>query len=108
MDLMAEQCKLSEKSVYNETIVIKQLFKWIAKNGYLSRNLLEPIRFEKIKSPKQPYFTIEQVELLLSNAKRWAVPMFATLAFTGMRIGELLQLHWEDIDFDHNVVHVHR
>jgi len=105
---LAEQCRLSEKSMYNETIVIKQLFKWAAKNGYLSRNLLEPLRFEKVKSPKQPCFTIEQVELLLSNAERWTVPMFTTLAFTGMRIGELQQLHWEDVDFDHNVVHIHR
>ena len=34
--------------------------------------------------------------------------MFTTLAFTGMRIGEVQQLHWEDVDFDYNVVHVHR
>lgn len=105
---LVEQCNLSQKSVYNETIVIKQLFKWAAKNGYLSRNLLEPIRFEKVKSPKQPCFTIEQVEMLLSSAERWAVPMFATLAFTGIRIGELQQLRWEDADFDRNVIHVHR
>ena len=105
---LSEQCGLSNKSIYNETIVIKQLFKWAAKNGYLSRNLLEPIRFEKVKSPKQPCFTIEQVELLISNAEGWAVPMFATLAFTGMRIGELQQLRWEDVDLEHNVIHVHR
>jgi len=105
---LAEQCRLSPKSIYNETIVIKQLFKWAARNGYLSRNLLEPIRFEKVKSPKQPCFTMEQVQLLISNAERWAVPMFAALAFTGIRIGELQQLQWEDVDFDHNVIHVHR
>jgi site-specific recombinase XerD len=105
---LAEECELSNKSIYSETILIKQLFKWAAKNGYLSRNLLEPIRFEKVRSPKQPCFTIEQVDLLLSNAEKWAVPMFATLAFTGMRIGELQQLHWDDVDFDHNVIHVHR
>ena len=46
--------------------------------------------------------------LLLSNTERWAIPMFATLAFTGMRIGELQQLQWEDVDSDHSVVHVHR
>jgi integrase/recombinase XerD len=105
---LAEKCRLSEKSIYNETIVIKQLFKWASKNGYLSRNLLEPIRFEKVKSPKQPCFTIEQVELILSNADTWAVPMFAALAFTGMRIGELRQLQWEDIDMESNVIHIHR
>ena len=51
------------------------------------------------QTPKQPCFTIEQVELLLLRAERWAVPMFATLAFTGIRIGELQQLRWEDADF---------
>jgi site-specific recombinase XerD len=104
---LAEQCDLSEKSIYNETIIVKQLFKWATRNGYLSRNLLEPIRFEKVKSPKQPCFIMEQVELLISNAQEWAIPMFATLAFTGMRIGELKQLCWEDVDFGHYVIQVH-
>jgi integrase len=75
---------------------------------YLSRNLLEPIRFEKVKSPRQPCFNVEQVELILSNADAWAASMSATLAFTGMRIGELKHLCWGDVDFDHNVIHVHR
>jgi len=105
---LAEQCELSDKSIYHETIVIKQMFKWAARNGYLSRNLLEPVRFAKVKSPKQPCFTMEQVELLLSNAEKWAVPMFAALAFTGMRIGKLAQLHWEDVDLESNVIHVQR
>ena len=34
--------------------------------------------------------------------------MRSHLAFTGMRIGELKQLTWEDVDLDHNVIHVHR
>jgi integrase len=84
------------------------MFKWAARNGYLSRNLLEPVRFTKIKSPKQPCFTIEQAELLLSNAEKWAVLMFITLAFTGMRIGELAQLQWEDVDLESNVTHIQR
>ena len=105
---LSEQHGLSDKSIYNETIVIKQLFKWATKNGYLSRNLLESLHFEKVKSPKQPCFTIEQIELLISNAEGWAVPMFATLAFTGIRIGELQQLYWEDVDLERNIIHIHR
>jgi len=34
--------------------------------------------------------------------------MFATLAFTGMRTGELRQLQREDVDMESNVIHVHR
>ena len=37
-----------------------------------------------------------------------SLQMFAALAFTGMRIGELQQLCWEDVDLESNVIHVHR
>jgi len=49
---------------------------------------------------------MEQVKLLLSNSEKWAVPIFTTLAFTGMRIGELAQLHWDDVDLGSNVIHI--
>jgi len=31
--------------------------------------------------------------------------MFSTLAFTGIRIGELQQLCWEDVDRESKVIH---
>jgi hypothetical protein len=65
---LAQQCELSEKSIYNENIVIKQLFKWTARNRYLSRKLLEPSRFEKVKSPKQPCFTNDRHALATMNS----------------------------------------
>ncbi len=105
---LADQCRLSDKSIYIETIVIKQLFKWATRNGYLSRNLLAAVHFDEVKSPKQPAFTIDQVELILANAESWAVPMFTTLAYTGIRIGELQQLLWESVDLESNVVHICR
>ncbi len=105
---LTEECHLTEKSIYNETIVIKQLFKWAVKYGHLAQNLIAPIQFKKVKSPRQPCFTLEQVELLLSNAEPWAAPIFSTLAYTGMRIGELQQLRWEDLDLEWNVIHVCR
>jgi integrase len=41
--------------------------------------------------------------LLASTSDRWR-PLFATLVFTGMRIGEALDLRWSQIDFDKNLV----
>ena len=105
---LTDGCHLSEKSIYNETIVIKQLFKWALKHGHLNQNLIASLQFQKVRSPRQPCFTIEQVELLLSNADPWAVPILSTLAFTGMRIGELQQLRWEDVDLERRVIHVCR
>jgi len=35
-------------------------------------------------------------------------PLFEVLAYTGLRIGELLGLVWADVDFDGGILHVHR
>ncbi len=105
---LSEMHGLSEKSIYGETILLKQLFKWASKNGYLARNLLEALRFPKVRSAKQPCFSMQQVELLLANSEPWAMPMFSALAFTGIRVGELQQLKWEDVHFGRNVIHITR
>ena len=34
--------------------------------------------------------------------------IFLTAAFTGLRQGELLALHWRDVDFERRVIRVHR
>jgi len=99
---------LSPKSIYSETILVKQLFKWASRNGLVEQNPIASLQFANVKSPKQPCFTLEQVELLLSKAKPWMMPILAMLAFTGIRIGELAQLHWEDLDLERNIVHICR
>jgi len=45
------QATTDATSCCHETIVIKQLFNWAAKNGYITRNLPAPVRFEKAQIP---------------------------------------------------------
>lgn len=41
-----------------------------------------------------------------SPSTRWLRPILLTLATTGMRIGELRNLRWRDIDFKANAIHI--
>ncbi len=41
-----------------------------------------------------------------SSSTRWLRPILLTLATTGMRIGELRNLRWRDINFHANAIHV--
>ena len=63
------------------------------------------------------FFTKEQRELIVAEATRcwgtgtpvyrmgWAIPL---LMYTGMRIGELLALTWEDVDMDGKTISINK
>jgi integrase len=54
------------------------------------------------KSPQQPCFTPEQVKVLLDNADTILKPIFAVMAYTGLRFGEVRDLMWDHIQLRDN------
>lgn len=62
---------------------------------------------EELKEPKIPkYLEKEELALFLDTAEKKGLEMdyliFLVLAYTGMRVGELVSLQWSDIDFRKN------
>ena len=101
-----EECDV--KTAYNDALVIKGALKWAAK---LSRGLLaanpaldwetpEPVK------PKRPCYTPEQVLKMETGVREWLRPIVVTLAWTGVRIGELINLRWKDVDLPKRLIHV--
>ena len=68
--------------------------------------------FSKVKKPKVPelspvYLTEKEFTLLLSAIKEKDFrELCITGAGTGMRLGELLSLKWQEVDFDRKVIYV--
>lgn len=68
---------------------------------------------KKEKIPKNKAMTVREQDLFLNylnshpEEKRWR-RLFTCLLGTGMRIGELLALVWEDLDWDNNIIHVEK
>ncbi len=52
------------------------------------------------------YLSLDEMDLLLEGASEHLSPILITALNTGMRLGEILGLHWDDIDFDHEVITV--
>lgn len=70
----------------------------------------------RVKSPKCNGYTEDRPNLLTAEQlgrltqaipEQW-YPLFATLAYTGMRWGEASGLMWEDVDFQRGVIHIRR
>jgi integrase len=67
----------------------------------VARNVATLARAPRAPRPEMKYFTEEQAQMFLRGIHGDPLEAFYVLALnTGMRRGELLALHWQDIHFD--------
>lgn len=77
------------------------------RDGLLSRNPAAAIKRPAIERKDAAYLTREQVSVLLSACREDRLyPLFALMVGTGLRRGEALGLHWQDVDLDNGQVRV--
>lgn len=78
--------------------------------GYVCENVdFRTLQFAEDAPKREPrFFTAKQVQEIIEAAPEPYKTMFAILAMTGMRAGEMLGLQWEDIDFAAGSVHIRR
>lgn len=96
---------LHDKTRADRLTIVKQWFKWAvmkAKPPMLMINLLVGEEIEEAESSPQPCFTPEQMAQLLDKAdKNHEGPIYAIMAYLGLRFGEVRDLKWSDFDFGH-------
>lgn len=91
----------SKSNIDNIRRIMSTFFSWLEDESYI---LKSPVRrIHKIKTPKtvKETYSDENLETLRDNASNIRdLAMIDLLASTGMRVGELVKLNIEDIDFD--------
>jgi integrase len=91
---------LEGKTRADRLTIVKQIFKWGHRTAkYLAANPLEGEQIPPAESKPQPCFTPDQVHTLLAKADPHEARIFAVMAYTGMRFGEVRDLEWSDFDF---------
>jgi integrase len=94
------------KTVYSESVIIKQLLKWAKSRKLILENPLADIRLEKPPLEAKLGPSLEQVDAILATANEPLHSHLAVLSFTGMRAGELQRLRIEDVDFAGGWIHI--
>lgn len=99
-------------SHYNQILI--SLFEAAIQNGLLESNPAKGALQVPKNKPKERRILTEQEEERFfhyiknhPSYKRY-IPLFTVGFGTGMRIGEILALTWQDIDLDKNVIHVNK
>lgn len=92
--------------------VINRVFKFAISLGIVQSNPVDKIIRPKQQPPKKEKIALTKEELnkFLTLAKKDAKPVlyaaWHTLAYTGLRKGELLGLEWSDVDLENKVISV--
>jgi len=98
---------VSVRTLNNELTFLHTIFNLAKRRGFVQKNPLEEVR--KVNGQKRKHYeplAKEQINRLLQTADARLRPILLTFLLTGMRTGELINLEWEDIDFDRDVIHI--
>jgi integrase len=99
------------KTVVNAMAVLAAIFKHGRLMGWTRAKPTEGVIRPSVRT-KVHSFSREQVLALIKAAddsgEREAALMIRVLSVTGLRIGELIGLHWDAVDLDAGVIHVRR
>jgi integrase len=102
-----EQKHYEQKTLHNELTTLKQCVRWLIEAGHLAG--CEPIKLKLRKAESQRAYCYRPVEVdaILRRCREvpglgWIGDAVTGLACTGLRIAELANLKWADIDLGHN------
>ena len=107
--LVTKKGGLSEKTIKNMYNMIHSALKQAYKNGLVSRNVSELVSLPKQKRNEMCVLSLDEQRALQDAIKGERLGIGIMLAlFTGIRLGELLGLKFDDIDLDKKTITIRR
>jgi len=102
---------LSAKTVNEHLACLASMLEKAVEWDYLAENPARKVKRLRLEPPQHAWLNAEQIAAFL-DACREGEPAWFALVFagfhTGMRLGELLALRWECVDFDGEQIEVRR
>jgi integrase len=97
---------LSKKTINNHLTVLRRSLVVAKKRGLIA--MVPEIEWLRAPKPELDFLDFEEAERLVKAADgEWTTMMLVALR-TGLRLGELLALRWDDVDLVKGQVHVRR
>lgn len=96
-----ERKKLSKVTIDNVRRILSSFFSWLEEEDYILKSPVRRIHKVKTNKSIKETYSDEDLETMRDNCKEIRdLAMIDLLASTGMRVGELVLLNREDIDFN--------
>lgn len=106
-----KQTALSPKSLRNIYNMLHNCLEQAVINGHLIHNPLQGVKLPSVPKKEVTILSLSEQSSLHSAVK--TSPTTATFGIiftlsTGIRLGELLGLQWNDLDYDNHTIHIRR
>lgn len=91
------------------SVVFNKMIKWPEKSGYKGTNPVARVDMPRPSRKRERFLTHVQAETLLLALKKASLQTYrvAMLSLeTGMRMGEIFNMRWRDVDLDNDVVNI--
>lgn len=105
------KAKISVKSIGEATGILRGCFEAAMANGLTKVNPVVGVVLPKTGTVERRVLTVEEQDIFLKylkDTKSWYEEMYKFMLLTGMRIGEVSGLQWEDVDFVNKFIYVKR
>lgn len=98
---------LSDKTLKNLYNMIHASLKQAYLNEMIKKNICEFVKVPKVFRKEMRVLSREEQKNLITASRNHRLGIVVILdLFTGMRLGEILALRWNDIDFDKKIIYV--
>lgn len=105
----AETERLSPKTIININLFLHKALSYAVTEGYIVSNPAASINLSRGNKPQIEILTRDEQAKLIRASYQHRYGVFIRLVlFTGLRLGELLGLRWEDLDIQANLLHIRR
>jgi integrase len=96
--------KVSPKTVRNICVTLQSMWRSARAWGYVTRDIFDSIVLPVRRRTQRYFFTIEEIQRIISAAKEPHRMFYGLLAETGLRVGELCGLKVDDIDLERGLL----
>ncbi len=103
--------KLDARSARNVRALLGKILNDAVLDELIDKNPVDAVKAPRLKvsvTKEVEPFTLEEVETLIKNASGFYRNFLVVAFFTGMRLGEIVALRWEDVDFDVRKIYIKR
>ena len=106
VDLLTK--KISAGTLNNVCRLLKSALSTAFERGVIKKNPYLSIKKPKVHRPRPRVLSRNEQEILERILRRDNSFEYLLCLYTGIRVGELAALRWEDVDLENNILHINR